>query len=404
MIRTLLLALALSLSVLTSGSALASNLPTAERTAIIQDALDCLEQSNRAHSDLGWGDTCVSQAKENHRAKYFQENVHPSSSNVYIPTAPRHERDRNNNYEFALEFFQHNYEQEGYLNNQLNPVQKTNDGNLVGLYFAYEHVFEDVSPLTSPKEMLQRGMIINRIKFEAEAAKGSTNYTDERIGDLGDFGQYMLELRTTGGYDFYTRNQTRISPYTGLGYRYLKDTSGDITDFPANTFFIEDPSITWTRETGIRQEFDKDHHYFYIPLGVTSKAYLAPTLSLSLNLEYDFVFYGDIRSKYSDIGPIYSEDNGDRTMSANSMKTELNSTHGLRGSMRLTKEYPQTDFFVEPFFRLWKTSESDDQDYPLQVSDGGKRVFLQPDGVTPYRRHEPGDVTTEVGIRIGAIF
>ena len=49
-------------------------------------------------------------------------------------------------------------------------------------------------------------------------------------------------------------------------------------------------------------------------------------------------------------------------------------------------------------------NKSDEEQFPLKVSDGTDRILFQSDHVTPYSWTEPENSTTEYGLQVGVSY
>ena len=111
-----------------------------------------------------------------------------------------------------------------------------------------------------------------RLKFQ-----GPTG-TSSNIPDL------ILETRVVGGMDFPTDGRFSLSPYLGIGLRYLYN---DLRGYDASNAAV-----------GYRREST----YAYLPLGVTARMRLGDQWLLAPSLEADAFIRGRQTSRLSDLG------------------------------------------------------------------------------------------------------
>jgi len=132
------------------------------------------------------------------------------------------------------------------------------------------HTFElgpEVSYITyrEPDVMKEKGMMYglvgsyayhNKIMLKAEA-KGSWGKVDySNSGDIRNITDYMLEFRGLGGYDFPILNASTITPYIGIGYRYLNDDGSGKTSSTGAIFY------------------ERESNYIYSPVGIEFNIHL----------------------------------------------------------------------------------------------------------------------------------
>lgn len=316
-------------------------------------------------------------------------------------------RNENNLWEVGVEVLSHEYQQDSFENNLGDIQGKTNEGTLYGLHLGYEHIFAQNPANRSFKDIIQNFDNVNRYKVDVDYRVGTAKYSDiaPDIEDA-DFTQQSLEVRGVGGYDFMIADNTRLTPFIGLGYRFAYDPSGSALDIPQEG--ISDPSSS----TDFLPTFDELHrhyssklHSFYLPIGLMTNSDITENLSFGLNLEFDYVFIGIQRSSFSDLGVLYVEDGGDeRTSQLADFSTNLRGGIGLKGAARVTKKQQKFDWYVEPYIRYWSLREASEQ-YEFDLSDGEKRILYHDAAFTrPYKHIEPDNTTTEYGLQIGVVY
>ena len=325
--------------------------------------------------------------------------IHPK---FHKPELPNRNPDRR--WELGLEFFNYKYEQEKYTNNLGSATQKTNEGLLVGFHAGLEQVLSQNPPLHSFADILRHPIQVNRYQYQLNYRTGKAEYSDIRNSPKEDFRQHLVEASAVGGYDITITDHTYLTPFIGLGYRFLSEDSGTILDNPAGLTYVPDGS-TYTRVKGLRQSFDRYLQFLYLPVGLTTTSDIENNLSLRLNLEFDAILWGNQKSFLQDIGPIYTEDGGTRTVNLRNIDNRLKGGFGFKASTRLTYKQNPVDWYVEPFFRYWKLNQSDDEQYPLRLSDGQDTILYKDSSLTkPYDWIEPENTTTEVGVQVGIVY
>ncbi|MBP8696860.1 MAG: autotransporter outer membrane beta-barrel domain-containing protein [Syntrophobacterales bacterium] len=221
-----------------------------------------------------------------------------------------------------------------------------------------------------PDVMNEKGMMLgvglayvyhDRVMFKASLllAYGEVDY--ENSGTLDGIPDRHAELRGLVGYDIAVDPTFVVTPYIGLGYRFLRnDSAGMITS------------------TGARG-YNRESNYFYTPVGIALIKILPEGWTLSAEAEFDYLWYGKQYSDLSDANPLFPDISNDQDQG-----------YGIRGAVRIEKKLTASSVFLEPFVRYWHVGQSDDTIF----SAGG----------TLYRGYEPKNETTEIGARLGLKF
>jgi hypothetical protein len=205
---------------------------------------------------------------------------------------------------------------------------------------------------------------LNNFMFKAEGrfGIGSVDYSSEESGKLNDIADYILETRFVSGYDFNASGSVQLTPFTGLGYRYLfDDGSGKLTDL----------------EHGM---YDRKARYLYTPIGLESLFGLGSGWRLGATGEYDLFWRGWQRSRVNDVHPGYGP-----------LDNTQKEGWGARASARITKEFEKLDFYIEPYFIYWD----------IEISDTDILTFYD---VPIGDAWEPPNTSREWGARVGIRF
>lgn len=200
-------------------------------------------------------------------------------------------------------------------------------------------------------------------KIDGKSSYGSVDYTSQDTGTIDAIDDYMLELRTVGGYDFNITDTTTITPYLGIGYRYLNDDSKGM--------------VSSTNALG----YERESNYYYSPIGILAvNEFDNNEWSIGLTTEYDHFWKGKQISHLSDVDLGYSD-----------LKNDQNEGFGCRGSIQIIKRDENIDFMIEPFIRYWDIKKS-------KIAD------ITYNGVLYAYAWEPKNNSTEIGIKIAARF
>jgi hypothetical protein len=202
----------------------------------------------------------------------------------------------------------------------------------------------------------------NKLMLKA-GGKGSWGKLDySNSGEINNITDYMLEFRGLGGWDFVLSKAVSMTPYIGVGYRYLNDDSGG--------------KVSSTGEYG----YERESNYIYSPIGIECIANIGNGWSMGVIGEYDYFWLGKQKSHLSDVDPGFND-------ASNRQKKGF----GLRGSLTLQKKGDKVDFEVGPFIRYWNIKESEKETityYGTPVGYGW----------------EPKNNSTEVGVMLGIKF
>jgi hypothetical protein len=197
-------------------------------------------------------------------------------------------------------------------------------------------------------------------KVEGRFSFGEVDYKNS--GTIDNIDDYMLEFRGLGGYDFSLLKTSTITPYIGIGYRYLNDDmSGKISSTGA-------------------YGYERESNYFYSPIGIEIITPLENGWFVGGILEYDIFWWGKQKSHLSDVDPGYNDPENDQERG-----------YGLRGSIKLQKKGEKLDFVIEPFIRYWNIKRS-------------KYADLTYYGVLTGYAYEPKNRSTEFGVKLAVRF
>lgn len=199
------------------------------------------------------------------------------------------------------------------------------------------------------------------VKADGRFSFGQVNYdgalsdgTPYKIKDINDM---IAEVRGSVGYDFSVGEASRLTPYFGVGYRYLND---DLSKDPAG--------------------YERESHYLYSPIGAAIETDLANGWFAGASVEYDIFWHGWQESHLSDA-----------VATLDDVTNTQKKGYGLKGAVRAGKKGKKIDWFTEGFIRYWSIEESEQSNLSLSGTIIGSLV-------------EPKNHSTEIGIRLGARF
>ena len=166
--------------------------------------------------------------------------------------------------------------------------------------------------------------VYNRI--DGRVAYGSLKY--EGSGTQDNNANWIAEARAVIGRDFLVSDNVALSPYIGLGYRYLYN---DLRGYSVvgNTTYV-----------GYRRYST----YVYAPVGVTLRMRTGDQWVIAPTLEYDAFLGGRQQSKLSDTGLGYSD-----------ASNEQDTGRGYRASLMVEKGH----WSFGPWLQYWNIKDSD---------------------------------------------
>ncbi len=194
------------------------------------------------------------------------------------------------------------------------------------------------------------------LRTEVRYASGRVRYVGSN--EFSGIKDYSYELRGLIGKDYQVAPLLKMTPYSGLGWRYLND--GLDANQPGG--------------------YGRESKYFYAPLGVNIERSLPGRWLVGFNAEYDWLINGLQRSHLEDVDPGYE-----------TLNNKQRHGFGWRASLKVVKELPRMSLSFEPYYRFWHIDASDVQ--PI--------VW---DGLVVGGGQEPDNTTSEVGLRLGAQF
>jgi len=193
---------------------------------------------------------------------------------------------------------------------------------------------------------------------DVQYKKGSLSYTSQSSGSLSNLSNYYYELRGLIGKDF-SWNSGNLSPYSGLGYRYLYD---------------DNRGISTTGAAGYQREIS----YLYIPFGAIYRSSLTNAI-LETRVEYDYLIKGRVNTHLSDSV-------GFNSITANPDVTN-NQTSGW--GIRLSTSYQEKNWALTPYFNYWF----------IQNSDVTNTTQIQGGLSSSVGKQEPMNKTVEYGMK-----
>ena len=193
---------------------------------------------------------------------------------------------------------------------------------------------------------------------EVDYNNGPVKYSG--TGSQSGIPQYYYNLKAAVGYDF-AFDGFVLSPYVGLGYRFLSQQWGG--------------STTSTGAIG----YDRQSTYNYIPIGVTHRFAVGQKSKIETTLEYDYLISGN---QYSGLSTI----NGHSGISGvPNVNNSQNSGYGIN----LTVMYKEDSWGVGPYWKYWNISQSNTVTGTFAYNNATYRASV----------YEPANNTNEFGLK-----
>ncbi len=193
-------------------------------------------------------------------------------------------------------------------------------------------------------------MVAGRFSYGQVDYQNSVNFNN--IDDI------IFEVRTLGGYDFKLSKSFTMTPFIGLGYRYLRDDMAGRSS-----------------SSGSEKGYLRESNYYYSPIGIEAVNVFDNGWSAAAIIEYDYFWKGKQKSNYSTADVGY-----------NDVENDQNSGYGLRGSIMIKKQTARLFFVIEPFLRYWNIDKSEIEN----------RTYH---GTINAAVWEPKNESTEIGIK-----
>jgi hypothetical protein len=184
----------------------------------------------------------------------------------------------------------------------------------------------------------------NRVygRIDGRVSYGSLKYTSGSTGSMDDVPDWIAEVRAVVGRDYLAGEGVALSPFIGLGYRYLYD---DLTGYSS------------TGAVGYRRY----SQYLYIPVGLTARFRAGERWMLAPTIEYDVFLGGRQRSQLSDTG-----------LGFNDVTNDQDHGYGYRASFMVENGR----WAFGPWLQYWKIKDSD------VVPIGGGFLGMEPENWT----------------------
>ena len=206
-------------------------------------------------------------------------------------------------------------------------------------------------------ERLDKGML----RLEGRLAFGQVDYDGQLMDgtpyEVKNIDDIIAEIRGLGGYDFPVFSATRLTPYVGVAYRYLRD---ELSTDPAG--------------------YNRESNYFYSPVGVETLTAMGNGWSLGASVECDIFWSGWQKSYLSDVASSLNDVNNDQKRG-----------YGVRGSLTVRKNMEKFNLIFSPFIRYWNIEESEESSVTYSGIIIGSAV-------------EPENTSIEYGVNVAVEF
>ena len=198
------------------------------------------------------------------------------------------------------------------------------------------------------------------LKAEGRGAYGEVDYTGS--GTIDGIQDYAVEGRLTAGYDISFGEDKSLTPFFGLGDRYLNDDSSG--------------RVSSTGASG----YQRESNYLYGPIGLEFSAKLNDGWRIGVSAEYDVFWKGQQKSHLEDVAAGLS-----------TISNDQNHGYGARGSIKFQRLGERIDILIGPYVRWWSIRDSE----RANITYGGSIIGFA---------YEPKNETLEVGGTIAIRF
>jgi hypothetical protein len=277
-----------------------------------------------------------------------------------------------NRVEVGLETFAFSYREPGIMKDR---------GCLTGVYGVFTHRLADNQHIKTFKDAWRDKLKVNKLSVEGRFAGGDVDYESEETGTRDGLNFYVFELRGLLAYEMPLIPSGAITPFFGVGFRYLKDDSGGKVSSTNNWFY------------------DRESRYFYLPIGLEISRRMKNRWSVSLTCEYDIFLVGKQKSHLENGGATVLSSSDGQLYVLDTLENDQEEGFGLRGSLKFMKSHDRWDFVFEPFVRYWNLKDS--QLAQWTSNSGSLLWYYDPAREYPVYGYEPENNTTEYGVRIG---
>lgn len=163
-------------------------------------------------------------------------------------------------------------------------------------------------------------------RLEMRISNGLLKYESAGSGTLNDVPDWIAEARFVWGTDFFPVERWGLSPYVGLGVRYLYN------------------DLRGTSSTGA-VGYRRESNYLYLPLGATARFSLGDRWVFAPTVEWDVFLTGRQRTQLTDTG----------IAGLGNITNEQNSGRGYRAYFM----FETSQWSIGPWLHYWKINDSD---------------------------------------------
>lgn len=232
---------------------------------------------------------------------------------------------------------------------EFNPLSTRPGWELGAQGSRYEYTEPDFAKLSGNR----LGLVVTRTWTDEAGLFGKLDFREsygrlkyEGSGTIDKVPDMLFELRALAGLDW-AASSASLSPYLGLGYRYLLDNP---------------TGYTTTGAIGYRRH----SNYLYAPVGVTARWHMGGGWVLAPTLEADVFLYGTQVSKLSDTD-----------LGLMDVTNRQSTGRGHRGSLVLEKDH----WAFGAWAHYWHIGKSDKQCF-TPVVNGVCLAGVEPENYT----------------------
>ncbi|MBF0503815.1 MAG: hypothetical protein HQL14_01815 [Candidatus Omnitrophica bacterium] len=311
--------------------------PEQARLNLMDNEMNCIKQ--HMQNSIDWNDVCYINDTASTNALIASYRTTTSYSNPNL--SKEHQLDAGT----EVSYFKYRESRQNISEN----------GMAYGVYGIYNFRMPPEHPLA---DFINVYHIDTHVDYLRADYKGS--------GEINGINDFLVEPRAWLGKDFAVTENSLLTPYAGVGYRYLGDRTGD--------------RISSTGYAG----YDRRSQYLYVPAGAQVSIIPTSGWEIGLNGEYDALIRGWQTSYYSQVPT------GVPGIQYPNLTNIQNRGFGLRGSLDIIKKNDWINFLISPYIRYWnvKTSKT--------ATASNQNAWV--------KGYEPANTSTEIGLKLGVEF
>jgi hypothetical protein len=259
--------------IFSAGTLMASVVSSEElsREQIMDREMNCISERMQTASTIDWQDVCYTNPSHQGPVDYFPEDEREAYEESETYSETKKYQTSLTNFEIGGEASVITYEEPGVMKEK---------GEMYGVFASLTHRISLNEHIDRIQDVFSDENKINMFRLEGKISGGEVNYQSQGTGAIKYIDDYMIEGRALAGYDVPIFIESRITPYLGIGYRYLNDNTGG--------------RVSTTGHAG----YEREANYVYLPIGFESNFPINEGWSWGATFEYDVFLGGKQKSHF----------------------------------------------------------------------------------------------------------